>query len=512
MRSTQRAVPAKGACPLFRSLGYDSHQGDPDEANFVKVTFPAATAGAPRLEYRWEITAIYPVLSEKGRGPRLAGYQRNWLNILQPSPRARLLSNNIVSDPCVICMYEYADIARHAPPLADGLTALDVVRDSLDRYLRGVAGFGIPGFRGLDGTQPPATRPAFLDSYPSMLIAAMDYIEASGDKAWARRHYRGLQGWAEAMLAMDRDSDGLLEYPRSGNSDPLRRPNENVSNWWDDIGFGHKDAYANALAYRALGQMAAVCESIGQRADAARYRTAAAKLRNAYYRAFYNPATGILAGWRSADGELHDYHFVWVNGAAIHYGLIDKEKANAIMDRLMAKLKEVRFARFDLGLPGNLTPVAAKDYRDLRARFGGGTKADGSDGFEHYENGGATACFAYFTLAALYDLGRQEEADRILLPMLGAFDRNDFEGREPATNRSKDWKSWDGAAFGYEGYLADNYYALLAVIDRDRAVRVPAARGANGRGKKSWQTGHSERSEESWSKCRYRPGSSLRSE
>jgi hypothetical protein len=240
-----------------------------------------------------------------------------------------------------------------------------------------------------------------------------------------------------------------------------------VSNWWDDIGFGHEDAYGNALAYRALGQMAAVFDMIDKREDAARCRAAAQKLRNAYFSAFYNPATGILAGWRSADGQLHDYWFLWINGAAIHYGLVPKDKANAIMDRLMAKLKEVGFTRFDLGLPGNLVPVAMKYYRDLRARFGGGEKEDGSEGFQHYENGGATACFAYFTLAALYDLGRREEADRILLPMLAGFDRNDFEGRDPVTNRSRDWKSWDGAAFGYEGYLADNYYALLAVLARE---------------------------------------------
>ena len=46
-----------------------------------------------------------------------------------------------------------------------------------------------------------------------MLIAAMDYVQGSGDKAWARRHYRGLKDWAEKMLAMDRDGNGLLEYP-----------------------------------------------------------------------------------------------------------------------------------------------------------------------------------------------------------------------------------------------------------------------------------------------------------
>ena len=213
--------------------------------------------------------------------------------------------------------------------------------------------------------------------------------------------------------------------------------------------------------------MAGLADSIGQREDAARYRAAADKLRHAYYKTFYNPATGILAGWRSADGELHDYWFLLVNGAAIHYGLIEKDKANAIMDRLLAKMKEVGFTRFDLGLPGNLAPVAMRDYRELRARFGGGEKEDGSEGFQHYENGGATACFAYFTLAALYDLGRREEADRILLPMLGPFDRNDFEGRDPATTESRTGNPGTAPPWGYEGFLSDNYYALLAVLARE---------------------------------------------
>jgi hypothetical protein len=56
-----------------------------------------------------------------------------------------------------------------------------------------------------------------------------------------------------------------------------------------------------------------------------------------------------LAGWRSADGQLHDYYFLWVNGIAIHYGLVPKDKANGIMDRMLAKMKEVGYSRFDLG-------------------------------------------------------------------------------------------------------------------------------------------------------------------
>ena len=121
--------------------------------------------------------------------------------------------------------------------------------------------------------------------------------------------------------------------------------------------------------------------------------------------------------------------FLFVNGIAIHYGLVPKDKANAIMDRLLAKMKEVGYTRFDLGLPGNLVSVARKDYAHKEPRFGGGRREDNADGFQRYENGGATACFAYFTLAALYDLGRREEADRMLMPMLQAFEKGEFEGQ-----------------------------------------------------------------------------------
>jgi hypothetical protein len=210
--------------------------------------------------------------------------------------------------------------------------------------------------------------------------------------------------------------------------------------------------------------------------DQARYRAAADKLQAVYFKTFYDPATGVLAGWRSADGQLHDYYFLWVNGIAIHYGLVPKDKANDIMDRLLAKMKEAGYTRFDLGLPGNLIPVAKKDYADHNPRFGGGTNDDNSDGFQIYENGGATACFAYFTVAALYDLGRVADGDRILMPMLDSFAKGDFQGRG-LNGMSKDWRTWDGTCWGYEGMLTDNYYALLAVLDREAALK--AAQGSN---------------------------------
>jgi hypothetical protein len=209
---------------------------------------------------------------------------------------------------------------------------------------------------------------------------------------------------------------------------------------------------------------------LGRSDDAARYRAAADKLREVYLKTFYNPATGVLAGWKSADGQLHDYYFLFVNGIAIHYGLIPEDRANAIMDKLLAKMKEVGYKRFDYGLPGNLIPIARKDYVHLDPRWGGGQKDDNSDGFQIYENGGATGCFAYFTLAALYDLGRREEADRILFPLLEGYEKGGFQGSGP-TGMTNDWKTWDGVPWGYEGFLTDNYYALLAVLVREGALK-----------------------------------------
>ncbi len=276
--------------------------------------------------------------------------------------------------PAAFCYYEYADIARYSPPLAEGLGALDLVRQSLDRVLEGMPAYGMPNYVLFDGDYAPALswfREASADTYPSLLIAAWDYFDGTHDKVWLAKNYAGIRQWAEKMLATDRNGNGLIEYIESGNSGSWpARLKHRPSNWWDAIGFGHEDAYANALAYRALGGMERLAAKLDKTADAARYRAAADKLRAAYFKTFYNPATGVLAGWKSADGQLHDYYFLWVNGIAIHYGLVPRDQANAIMDRLLAKMKAVGYHRFDLGLPGNLDSDPQERLRGLASTAG----------------------------------------------------------------------------------------------------------------------------------------------
>jgi hypothetical protein len=437
---------------------------------FVRIAFPAATANQRRVEYRFEVTAIHPKLPGIEEDPRYDGFRRDYLNIFQVNPRVQMLANNASSDPCSFTLFEYSDMALHAPPLAGGLTCLDLVRMTLDRYIDGAKGYGQIGYACTpsDADLIPWKTPwTSLDTLPSFLIAACNYASGARDWAWARANYDKLDTWGREMFAADKDGNGLVEYPGTGNFGDRPKTDRRPSNWWDTINFGHEDAYANALVYRAATMFADLARRLKHADDAEFFTAKAAKLHAAYAPTFLNPATGILAGWKSADGQLHDYWFTFVQGVAITSGLLDNKTANAVMDRLLEKMQTVGYTNFTIGLPGNLVPVKKGDYileNNPPEATGEPRLDDGSDGFQFYENGGATGCWSYYTVEALYQLGRIEEARRIFHPMLAGYARGEFQGFG-RSGLSRDWRDWQGGCHGYEGLLVDNYQALLAVLD-----------------------------------------------
>jgi hypothetical protein len=450
-------------------LDYDARRYT--KVPFVRIAFPAATAARPNIEYALDIAAIYPNLPGIASQRRYDGFRRSFLNIFQVNPRVQMLANNASSDPVPFTVYMNAMVAAAAPPLAPGLSAFDLVRMTLDRYLAGAKGYGLVGYAVKPGDADLVAWKApwnSLDTYPSLLQSACIYAAGAHDTAWARANYEKLLGWAREMMAGDTNGDGLIEHPHTGNSGDRATADRRPSNWWDTINFGHDDAYSNALAYRACLQFSDLARSLERAEDADFFADKAARLKAAYKNAFLNPATGLLAGWRSKDGKLHDYAFTFVNGIAVSYGLLDKADANAVMDRLLAKMKEVGYSNFRIGLPGNLVAVRKEDYvfhnwagaREVGEPF----KDDGSDAFQLYENGGATACYTYFTIKALYTLGRVEDARRIYYPMLDGFAAGEFQGF-CSDGRSKDWRDWSGGCHGYEGLLCDGYMALLCVKD-----------------------------------------------
>ena len=449
-------------------LGYDARRSVPTP--FVRVEFPPATARQGAVEYQLIVTAIYPKIRGIEKNPLYDGVRRGWLNMFQVNPRVQMLANNAASDPCSLTVFVYSEMAASAPPLADGLTCLDLIRMTLDRYLAGAKGYGQVGYacRATDADLIAWKTPwTSLDTLPSLLIAACNYANGAREWNWARANYDKIAMWGREMMEADKDGNGLIEYPGTGNYGDRPLVDRRPSNWWDTINFGHEDAFANALAYRALTAVSELAHKLKHNEDAKWFAEKASKLRSAYVPTFLNPATGVLAGWKSADGQLHDYWFTFVQGAAITYGLVEPPQANQIMDRLLQKMEAVGYTNFFIGLPGNLVPVKKGDYvyHDTPPQVHGVPKLeDGSDGFQYYENGGATACWAYFTIKTLYKLGRVQDARRIYHPMLRSYANGNFQGFCD-DGMSKDWRDWRGGCHGYEGLLVDSYHALLAVLD-----------------------------------------------
>ncbi|MEN8202692.1 MAG: hypothetical protein ABFS28_08870 [Bacteroidota bacterium] len=450
-----------------KQLDYTAERMD-EPVKYVQLSLPPATQEVPTVEYSFEIAAIFPEVEGIKGDTRFDGFRRNYLNTFQVNPNWMVLSNNSSSDSCAFVQYGYSELALQAPNLVDDLRAIDLVGMTVDRYLDGHKGYGIFGYYAdVPGTENVqwGGQNASLDTYPSLLIAACNYYKGTEDLDWMKRRYSGMVKWAEEILSRDKDGDGLIEYGFSGNSgswsgEVYQRP----ANWWDTIGFGHKDAYANALAYSALTRFAPLCALMGDQRASERYRNFAERLKSNYYPTFFNPETGVLAGWKSEDGMLHDYYFTFVNGIAITFGLLTEAQGNRIMDAMLAKMDEVGFNRFDMGLPGNLLSIPRADYTHHEPRWGGHTSDELNDGWQHYENGGTSGNYVYFTLSALFRLGRRADAERILFPMLKAYEEGGFQG-ECENGMTRDWRTWDGECWGYEGFLVDNYWTFLVVVE-----------------------------------------------
>ncbi|HPO14098.1 MAG TPA: GH116 family glycosyl hydrolase [Candidatus Hydrogenedentes bacterium] len=436
--------------------------------NYISVVLPPASAPQGNVRYTFTAVDIYPKFDGVDQ-EHLAGFRRNYINLFQVNPMLRVLANNSCSDAVAFTLFLSSMLALKTPPLVDSLTALDLIQMSIERYLNGMKGYGLVGYTNSYEGTVAAGWPSpvdSLDSNPSLVITACNYIKGSNDLQWASRYYPQIKAWMDAQMARDLDHNGLVEYELSGNSgswDDVLRP----ANWWDTIGFGHEDAFSNALTYEALNLIVMAAERLDKKDDADHYRQLAEKMKSVYFTTFYNPATGILAGWKSKDGKLHDYYFVFVNSMAVYYNLVPDDKINGIMTVFWNKMREVGFTDFTLGIPGNLVSVRNEDYTHHEPRFGGGKKEDGSDAFQRYENGGASINWSYFTLKAFKKAGLEEPLKQITKGILKGIDAGDFQGT--CTNgMTKDWRTWSGECWGYEGYLCDGYLALLALNPEDQ--------------------------------------------
>ncbi len=453
-------------------INYDSYQKS--GINYISIVLPESTDTQGHLRYTFTSASVYPRFPGVEE-EMFVGFRRNYLNLFQINPKAQVLANNSWSDPCAITLFLSSMLALKTPPLINSLTALDLLRMSIERYLNGMKGCGMAGYNSGfwennevndDGNNRFTRGDTFLDAFPSLVISACNYIKGSKDKKWAKHYYPKIKEWMDNQMKRDYNHNGLVEYELSGNSGSISG-GLIPCNWWDTIGYGHEDAFSNALTFEALNLMAMVAEMIHEKEDVEIYKRYAEKLKDSYFKTFFNPKTGVLAGWKSKDGKLHDYYFLGTNSMAVYYNLVPEEKVKELMKTLWNKMQEIGYDDFTLGLPGNLVSIRREDYAHHDPRWGGGEKEDGSDAFQRYENGGASINWSYFTLKAFKKARLFNELKKITQGILAGINAGEFQG-SCANGMTKDWKTWKGECWGYEGYLCDGYLVLLALNPEDQ--------------------------------------------
>ncbi|MBM3495196.1 MAG: hypothetical protein FJX72_12875 [Armatimonadetes bacterium] len=303
-----------------------------------------------------------------------------------------------------------------------------------------------------------------MDSNPAVLIGAWGYVQATGDLDWLTKRIERLEFVSRYMERRDVDGDGLIESKQSGNSGS--RPPRDPDCAWDCYVSGHKNAYVNALAYRAWCGLADLEAKLGRKEAAERYRTLARKLQSVFLSTFLNPETGWLGFWRSRDGQLHDLHMDAPTSIAISYGLISPRQGREMLQRYMKALRATGFDRFDIGVPLNLRPVPKEEMEHYTE-------------FQQFLNAGCGVSNTSYLLNALYVVGMRREADEILDAMLerqrkGAFPngggfQNGFVDR---MGDGAEVFDWSGKAAGYEGHLVYCWAFLHSMLAREPALRA----------------------------------------
>ncbi|OQY34770.1 MAG: hypothetical protein B6241_03565 [Spirochaetaceae bacterium 4572_59] len=375
-------------------------------------------------------------------------FRRSYAGVFAFRPEFYGMSNNSASINCHFVQHVYADMAS-------------VVKNSpvnLSQLCQYTAELGIKNGQGYG-----SNRSQFLDTDPSLIISSIVSSHSINDLEWVEKNWRYISAAGMRMLN-ERNEDGLLvSQALSGNAGERKWS----SNWWDVISFGHLDAFVNAYSYRAFRLLSSAAEKLKKTDESDLFKNAAKKLKENFNPTFFNRETGWLAGWKSRDGKIHDYAFLFINGIAITYGLIEEIEARKILDRLEEKRLEVGYTHFGLGLPGNLIPIRREDYTEGGV-LGEPQTEDGSDSFGQYENGGATFSQSFYYLRALgmYNYPVAKEMEEAVM------DAFESEKAFSGIGTGVDWKDWSGKANGYEGLLSDQFYVLYAILENRGKAKV----------------------------------------
>jgi len=161
-----------------------------------------------------------------------------------------------------------------------------------------------------------------LDGQALLVIAALEYTQASGDVGFLETHWEKLQA---AMRWLE-------DYRRLASEDPLLYQGA-FADWADSIARHGRVLYTNVVYWKALSEMAMAATRLNLQEEAVTYFAQAAKVLRAINRYFWREDLGYFVTsdellQLSSDGNL----------LAIAWGLTQPEQAESIL-RVMERAR-----------------------------------------------------------------------------------------------------------------------------------------------------------------------------
>lgn len=425
-----------------RSIGLVLCDADTHDAPLV------VKRGRRRAIFELRPCTLQPAAADDDTPPQ-DGLRQSWsAGFSAFRPEFGGFSNNAISTNCHVNQYAAFDYAAFTARPKNGPDPMDLVRFSIGRALMDGGGYGYH-------------RELYLDSDPILLSGAGRVIQLTRECDWLHHVGPGIRAATRRVLGNVDQEEGLVTCRTlSGNEGSHRWS----SNAMDVIGFGHIDAYVNAWAFRGLKNAAALCTLLDDNSLATQCTDAAEAILHNYTPRLLNPDTGWIAGWRSRDEHLHDYGFLWVNGVACAFGVVDRAVARRALEQLET-LREAVFPESGYpGLPLNLQPIAPGDH--MLPRLGYRTVPT----FEHYTDGALSPIFAGYYIRALSINGLDDAATRLAHQVERGFADGRFQG---PYGTGREFMTWTGADSGYEGTFGPAFAPLYAIAVARGAVDPP---------------------------------------
>lgn len=402
---------------------------------------------AAELEFAVAAPTLAPLSSDAPPSVRRM-IDRHVLTALSFRSDTSTYSNNGASMHCTTSLADVSAIARLLDD-APGVTPMRWVGDSLQRWLDGAPSYG----SGATSHGAHRLEDEYVHMAANTLCAAARFVESDAHgREWFATNRPALRRELEAMLARDVDGDGLVESTiRRGNSGE----HQWSTAWADVISFGWKDAWANAVVHEAWESWVPLLEELGEEDLAERITAAAGRLRAAYLPAFRSAESGLIGGWRSQDGALHDYGFSVVNGAASCGGLLSLDDARDVMSALVRAWDAADLTDFRNGIPLNLHRIPESDLGGVVFGLPMGS----------YQQGGYSHHGARVIVDALDRVGFTAKADDVLEGLATTIaDDTSFGG----LGSGRDWRMADGTPSGYEGQLVEGFSVMASALRRYR--------------------------------------------